>query len=268
MIPKIVLIVTSIAIALSLTVVFILRLLTGFFSPLVIIILFTVGEGVLLFGVFERRAPLFGKIIWKSTSNNGAVFITFDDGPNEPYTSQILDILAQYNVKATFFTIGENAARYPEVVRRIIKEGHAIGNHTYTHDVLPLKSPRYIRDQIRRTSDLIELFTGLRPTFFRAPHGWRNPWVNKIAKEEGCIPVAWTLGVWDTDRPGAEKIIARTVKGMKNGCILLLHDGRGVESKADSSQLAEALPIIIQRTTTMGYTFLTLSKILKEPAKR
>ena len=268
MIPIIVFIVTSVALALSFTVVFIPWLVTGFFSPLVFIMVFTIGNSILLYGVFERRSPLFGKIIWKSANNNAAVSLTFDDGPHEPYTSQILDILARYNVKATFFTIGENAAQYPETVKRIVKEGHEIGNHTYTHDVLPLKLPRYICDQIRRTSDLIEYITGVRPVLFRAPHGWRNPWMNKIVKEEGCIPVAWTLGVWDTDRPGADKIITRTLKGVENGCILLLHDGRGVESKADSSQLVEALPIIIHRITEMGYIFLTLSKLIEEAPKR
>lgn len=225
-------------------------------------------ETILLYGVLERRSPIFGRIFWRGSKEIRAISITFDDGPNEPYTSQILDILREFNVKATFFVIGKNAQVFPDTVRRELKEGHEVGNHTYAHEALPLKSPLYIRDQIKRTSDLIERITGARPRFFRAPHGWRNPWVTRIAEEEGCIPVAWTWGVWDTDRPGAEVIVRRTLKGLKNGGILLLHDGRGTEHRTDSSQSVAALPVIIKETQQSGYKFLTLSEMMKEVASK
>lgn len=224
---------------------------------------FLIGEAVLLFGVFERRAPVFGKVLWKKPCDPPAVALTFDDGPNEPYTSRLLDILKRQKVKATFFLLGQNAARYPGTVRRVAAEGHEIGNHTWNHEVLPLKSPGYIRDQIRWTSALIRAFTGISPRLFRAPHGWRNPFVNTIAREEGCIPAAWTLGVWDTDRPGAEVIVRRTLRGLRNGCILLVHDGRGVEPNPDSSQLVEALPKIIEESRRKGLRFLTLSEMMR-----
>ncbi len=225
-------------------------------------------EALLLYGVFERRAPIFGRIFWRGSKKVHAVSITFDDGPNEPYTSQILDILKEFNIRATFFIIGKNVERFPGVVKREVEEGHEIGNHGYDHEVLPLKSPRYIRDQIRRTSDLIERVVGMRPKSFRAPHGWRNPWVNRIAREEGCIPVAWTLGVWDTDRPGTDVIVRRTLEGLCNGSILLLHDGRGVYHGANSSQLVEALPAIIKEARGVGYKFLTLSQMIGEAEVR
>jgi peptidoglycan/xylan/chitin deacetylase (PgdA/CDA1 family) len=190
--------------------------------------------------------------------------LTFDDGPNEPYTSQVLDILAAGGVKATFFVIGENAERLPGTVERAAREGHEIGNHTFDHRVLPLKGPSAIRDQIARTSSLIERLTGARPRLFRTPHGWRNPWVNPVARGEGIQPVAWSLGVWDTDRPGADQIVRRTFAGMRHGGVLLLHDGRGTERGADASQLVEALPVIVRGLREQGYRLVTLSELIRE----
>lgn len=229
--------------------------------------LFLALEFSLLYGIFERRAPIFGPIFWKGSENLQAVCLTFDDGPNEPFTSQILDILKQFKVKATFFVIGKNVERFPDTIKRALSDGHQIGNHTFDHHVLPLRAPSHIRDQIRKTADLIEKLTSIRPQLFRAPHGWRNPWVSRVARQEGCIPVAWTWGVWDTNRPGSEKIIERTVKGLRNGCILLLHDGRGCEHPADASQMVQALPVIIREARRAGYEFLTVAEMLDKKSK-
>jgi peptidoglycan-N-acetylglucosamine deacetylase len=221
-------------------------------------------ETLLLLGTFERRFALFGRIFWRGSKHHKAISITFDDGPNDPYTSQILDILKEFNVKATFFVIGQNASMFPETLKREIEEGHEIGNHTHNHEVIPLKSPNYIRNQIIKTSDLIANATGIHPRLFRTPHGWRNPYVKSIATQEKLTTVAWTLGVWDTDRPGTDLIIKRTLKGIKEGCILLLHDGRGTEHEADSSQLVKALPVIINEAKKQGYKFLTLSEMMRD----
>jgi peptidoglycan/xylan/chitin deacetylase (PgdA/CDA1 family) len=231
------------------------------------LLVFILTEAVLLFAVFERRAPVFGRIVWRGSAHERHIALTFDDGPNEPFTGRILDILARLGVTAAFFVIGENAERFPDVLHRANAEGHEIGNHTYGHDVLPLKSTRFIQNEITRTSDIIESITGKRPTLFRAPHGWRNPWLGRAARRAGVEPIAWSLGVWDTDRPGAEAIVRRTMKGLRNGCILLLHDGRGVERDADSSQLVDALPRIIDGARNAGFRFVPLSTLIKESAR-
>jgi peptidoglycan/xylan/chitin deacetylase (PgdA/CDA1 family) len=225
---------------------------------------FILIQALLLYSIFESRAPVFGRVFWRGPKHLPAISLTFDDGPNEPYTSQILDVLDTFNIKATFFVIGKNASLYPNVVKREIEQGHEVGNHSWSHRVLVLKQPDAISQEIRMTSDLIETISGTRPTLFRAPHGWRNPWVNRVAKEAGTVPVAWSLGVWDTDRPGADVIVRRTLKGLHNGCVLLLHDGRGVESAADSSQLVGALEIIIKEARKAGYRFLKLSEMMQE----
>jgi peptidoglycan/xylan/chitin deacetylase (PgdA/CDA1 family) len=221
-------------------------------------------EALLLTGIFERRAPIFGRVFWRGPRGLRAVSLTFDDGPNEPYTSRVLDILKRLGVKATFFLIGENVETCPDAARRAAAEGHELGNHGWDHGVLPLETPGRIRDQIARTNDAIRNATGARPVLFRASHGWRNPWVNGAAKGAGCRPVAWTLGVWDTDRPGAREIVRRTLRGLERGSVILLHDGRGTERGADSSQLVEALPDIVEGARAAGYRFLTLSEMIEE----
>ena len=235
--------------------------------PLFFLFAFLIAEAVLLYGVFERRAPVFGKIFWRGPRDLPEIALTFDDGPNEPFTSKILDILKERGVGATFFVLGQNAEKYPETLKRIAAEGHEIGNHTWSHEVLPLKLPGEIGEEIERTGSVIEKASGVRPRFFRAPHGWRNPWVDRTVRAKGLIPVAWTLGVWDTDRPGAALIAQRTIEGAENGCVLLLHDGRGTEDRADSSQLAEALPAIVDSLRGRGYRFVSLSRMM-EPRKR
>ncbi len=219
---------------------------------------------VVLVGMLERRAPLFGRVFWRGAADRRLVAITFDDGPSAAYTSAILDILREHEVKATFFVLGVNAQRHPELVTRAAREGHDVGNHGFDHRVLPLGGPRFVRDQIARTSDIIERLTGTRPTLFRASHGWRNPWVNGVARQQGCRVVGWTLGVWDTDRPGAGVIAGRTLIGARNGCVLLLHDGRGIEPAPDASQVVHALPSIIAGLRERGYELVTLSSLIRQ----
>lgn len=225
-------------------------------------------ETFLLYGTFERRAWVFGRIFWRARRDLDAISITFDDGPNEPYTSQILDVLKSLDVKATFFVIGMNVEAFPDAVRREVAEGHEIGNHTYDHGVLPLRSCQHIKNQLTKTGNIVEQIAGVKPMLFRAPHGWRNPWVNRCAGRVGCTAFAWTLGVWDTDLPGVDAIVERTLKGLTGGCVLLLHDGRDTEHGADASQLVRALPRIILGARQAGYRFLKLSELMMETGRK
>ena len=223
---------------------------------------FLVVDVVLLVAMLERRAPLFGRIVWRGRPDEPRVALSFDDGPTEPHTSQILAVLRDHGVKATFFMLGANVDRHPGTVRRLIADGHEVGNHTYDHGVLPLKGPRAIRRAIRQGNDAVARAAGVRPALFRPPHGFRNPWVDRIARNEGCEPVAWTLGVFDTACPGSEVIRARVAAGLANGGIILLHDGRGAEPDADASQVVEALPGIIADAQARGMSFATVGQLM------
>lgn len=221
-------------------------------------------DALFLYAIFERRAPIFGRIVSCGRPRTPAIAITFDDGPTEPYTSQILDVLRDFRARATFFVLGARAARAPDVVRRAAHEGHEIGNHTWDHAALPLHTPPAMRATIRRTSDVVETITGERPRVFRAPFGWRNPWLDGAARREGCEPIAWTVGVYDTDRPGVDAIVSRAIEGFVDGSILLLHDGRSFDPDPDASQVVAALPHIIGEAQRRGLRLLTVSELLSE----
>jgi peptidoglycan-N-acetylglucosamine deacetylase len=232
------------------------------------VLVFVLVCAILLYAIFEHRASIFGSVFWRGLKDLKAISVTFDDGPNEPYTSQILGVLRKFDIKATFFVLGEKVESFPRALRQEVEGGHEVGLHTYNHKALPLKSPAYIRDQLKRNSELIEKITGITPKLFRPPHGWRNPWTNFVTKRAGFIPVAWTLGVWDTNRPGADEIVRRTLNGLENGCVLLLHDGKDRENEVDLSQLVEALPLILEEAQKRGYRFLTLSQMMNETHRR
>src|SRR5665213_3495244 len=194
-------------------------------------------------GAFYRNSPIFGRPITTLPTSGRAVALTFDDGPNPDATPLVLDALKARGVHATFFVLGRHAERWPDLVRRVADEGHAIGNHGYYHQKLHFKSPRYVRDDLTLGTQMIERAAGVHPKLFRAPHGFRSPWVTAIAKSLGQRTVGWSLGVWDSDRPGVGVIADRTVRGAKPGALLLLHDGDGYDINGDRMQTAEAVPM-------------------------
>lgn len=206
-------------------------------------------------GAFHRNSWIFGRPITHVASRDHTVALTFDDGPNPHATPLILDALAARGVKATFFVLGRHAEQWPALVRRVADEGHAIGNHGYFHRKLHLKSPSYVRRDLELGARAIEQAAHVRPRLFRAPHGFRSPWVTAIARSLGERTVGWSLGVWDSDRPGVEVIAQRTVEGARPGSILLLHDGDGYDPGGDRMQTALAVPLIVDRLLARGYRF-------------
>jgi peptidoglycan/xylan/chitin deacetylase (PgdA/CDA1 family) len=215
--------------------------------------------GVLVWGALERNSPLFGSVQRRLPTADPVVALTFDDGPNPEATSRILDTLGAHRVPATFFLLGRHADRWPALAARVADEGHALGNHGYRHRKLALRSPRFVREDIAGGTAAIERATAHRARLFRAPHGQRNPWVTPIARAAGQRTVGWTLGVWDTARPGAAVIADRVIRGAGNGSIILLHDGDGYDPTGDRTQTAEALPLIIRGLRDRGFSFAALA---------
>ena len=209
-------------------------------------------------GAFHRNSPLFGRALGRIPSDRKVVSLTFDDGPNPDATPLILDTLREKGVRATFFILGSHAERWPELVRRISHEGHQIGNHGYFHRKLHFKSPFYVSRDIRLGLRAIKRAGAPAPRWFRAPHGFRSPWTTPIASRYGERTAGWSLGVWDSDRPGVEEIVKRTLEGVTPGSIVLLHDGDGYNPDGDRTQTAAALPLIIDRLKAQGYEFATL----------
>jgi len=192
------------------------------------------------------------------------VAITFDDGPDPRWTPKILDILKAANVKAAFFLVGVNAERYPSLVRRIVDEGHEIGNHTYYHPNLALCWPEHIRLELNATQLLLETITGRATTLFRPPYAADSSPTQltdlaplKIAEDLNYLVVLENIDPQDWAKPGADIILRRIKQQRHDGSVILLHDAGG-----DRSQTVEALPRILDWLHTRGDTVVPLSTLL------
>lgn len=205
----------------------------------------------LIFGPSVERGP-----------RKKRIYLTFDDGPNEQATPTILDILRAERVPAAFFMVGDHVRRYPTVARRVVTDGHLVGNHTHNHVKLHFSGPQRIRDQLQVAQAAIVRATGISPSAFRAPHGYRSPFLGGIAREMGFTVFGWTFGVFDTARPGSDEIRRRVGSRLRPGAIVLLHDGDGYDPEGDRMQTAEALPGIIQDARDAGYEFGALSELM------
>lgn len=218
-----------------------------------------VAAAVGSYGAFHRNSPVFGAALGRLPTHERRVALTFDDGPNPNASPRVLDVLRAEGVRATFFLLGRHVERWPELAQRVAREGHALGNHGYHHRKLHFHGPAYARVDLGLGTEAIVEACGARPKYFRAPHGFRSPWVSGIARDLGQMTVGWTLGVWDSDRPGADAIVRRSVDDCTPGTILLLHDGDGYDENGDRTQTAEALPRIIGGLRGRGYEFVELS---------
>lgn len=223
--------------------------------------------GIIAGFVFTLHAVLPGNRFYGPTfsevkTSQKIVALTFDDGPYPPYTGQILDILREYEVPATFFVIGKNAEKHPDLIRRIAAEGHQLGNHTYNHIDLLKADRREIADEVDRCAKVIRDITGSAPQVVRPPHGFRDAVVLEVMAERGLKVVEWSAMSRDWTNPGAATIVERTVSKVKSGAVILLHDGDGLAAAAPRAQTVEATRRIIEQLTAQGYKFVTVAEIL------
>jgi peptidoglycan/xylan/chitin deacetylase (PgdA/CDA1 family) len=218
--------------------------------------------GAAVAAAYAPNCPLYGRVVGRGRRDVRDVYLTFDDGPNPPATEAILETLTRYRVPATFFMVGRHVRRNPGTAWRVAQAGQDIGNHTHTHTRLHVRGPGRIRREIVSAHDAIADTTGIIPRAFRAPHGFRNPFVVPIARRQGYRVFGWTFGVWDTERPGAKEIRRRVRTRLTPGAIILLHDGDGYDPAGDRRQTAEALPGIIEDARDLGYAFAPLSGLV------
>lgn len=221
------------------------------------------AAGTLALGTYYPNARVFGPVIGRGPRRGGALYLTFDDGPNPGATEPILETLARAQVPAAFFMVGRHVRRYPDIARHVAAADHLIGNHTWSHVKLHLRGPRRIRRELEHAHRMIADVTDRVPRAFRAPHGYRNPFVTRAARRLRYRVVGWTFGVWDSDRPGTDEIRRRVRARLRPGAIILLHDGDGYDPVGDRRQTADALPGIIQDAVREGYEFRPLAEILR-----
>jgi peptidoglycan-N-acetylglucosamine deacetylase len=207
--------------------------------------------------------PTLKPLISQGSSDKPEIALTFDDGPNPTYTPQVLSILHQDGVSATFFVIGEQVQAYPDLVQQEHAMGHIVGNHSWNHPDLTTLSADGIHTQLGNTSDAIEQATGVRPSFFRPPYGAYNYQVLLQASNLGLQPTLWSVDPQDWNGPPSSDIIIQRVLNMAhNGSIILMHDGGG-----DRSQTVAALPTIIMQLHIRGYRLVTVPQLTNDAAQ-
>jgi peptidoglycan-N-acetylglucosamine deacetylase len=219
--------------------------------------------GTTLWGAYAPNARLFGPVTGRGP-DEPVIFLTFDDGPNGRVTERILDVLQHEQVPATFFMVGKHVELYPQTAMAVTQAGHEIGNHTYSHMKLHRAGPQRAAEEIRSAHHAITGVTGYVPRSFRAPHGYRSPFVARAVAPYRYRLFGWTFGVRDSDRPGAELIRKRVRNRLRPGSIILLHDGDGYDPAGDRWQTAAALPGIIRDVRAAGYQFGGLSSLAAE----
>lgn len=222
---------------------------------------------------YNGQAPKpqgFGKTFIGTPGEGRLMALTYDDGPNTAWTPQLLDVLDRHGVKATFFSIGHYAKEQPELLREVASRGHAIGNHTYNHVTMPFHTDATIRDEVRRTTEAIEtagvemaMVQGRR--LMRPPYGRRRPGTLRVLREEGYIPICWSVTLWDWSKGvTADKIMRKAEKQVQGGDVILLHDGCNVSMGFDRSQSVEATDRILRRWKEgEGLEFVTVPELIE-----
>jgi len=200
--------------------------------------------------------PTTPKVTFARVNVDGPyIAMTFDDGPSGPNTPRLLDLAAKKHIKLTFFLIGENAARYPQLVQRELAEGHQVGNHSYTHPDLAKMSDDAVRSEIQKTQDAIINAAGYKPILMRPPYGALTPrqrlWVSS---DFGVKIILWDVDPLDWKRPGSSVVAQRIIAGTRPGSIILSHDIH--------SGTVDAMPQVFDTLLAKGYKFVTVSELL------
>ena len=203
-----------------------------------------------------RKALTEQNITFNSVHTDGPyIAMTFDDGPSATLTPKLLDLLAARHIKATFFVIGENVAEHPEIVERAAREGHEIGNHSWSHPNFGKMSEESVRSQLRRTDDAIKNATGKRPTLMRPPYGSiTNREKHWIHDEFGYQIILWDVDPYDWRRPGPAVVRNRILKETQSGSIVLSHDIH--------PGTIEAMPSTFDALEAKGFKFVTVSELI------
>lgn len=189
--------------------------------------------------------------------------LTYDDGPNDPWTGRLLDVLARHDVHATFFMLGRHARQRPDIARRVAEAGHVIGNHTFTHPNLIFASPAQVTAQIIDCDRALTDSVGEHSKLFRPPFGGRRPDVLWRARREGFVPVMWSVSAYDWRDDPPAKVERKVASQVSGGDVILMHDGGHLAMGTDRSASVAATELIIRRYKGEGYRFVTVAEMMK-----
>ena len=228
------------------------------------------GAAIAVAAGYQSMAPTgqwYGSTFTGLARGTRQIALTYDDGPNDAHTMRLLEVLARHEVHATFFLIGRYVQQLPEIARQIVKAGHIVGNHTFTHPLLIFKSAAEIRREVSGCRSALQDAVGgnsnLISNLFRPPFGGRRPGVARIARELGLEPVMWNVTGYDWSTPPSGVIEEKVAKQIRGGDVILLHDGGHKHMGADRSQTVLATDRLIKRYKSEGYEFVTIPEMMK-----
>lgn len=214
----------------------------------------------------ELRAKYPESFKTSGAAREKRIALTFDDGPDDSFTPQVLDVLKAHGVKATFFLIGKRAEEHPDMVRRIVREGHVIGNHSYGHPLFTKLTVEQFAGETNRAEDVLSRLCGYRPKLLRPPYGEIDEEQLQWAKSNGYVIVNWNVDSLDWKSIGEEQVSRNVLSHTKAGSIILQHSAGG--NTQDLSGTVKALPGIIAKLREQGYDLVTVPSLLHLPGNR
>jgi peptidoglycan/xylan/chitin deacetylase (PgdA/CDA1 family) len=217
---------------------------------------------------YQSMAPTgqwYGRTFTSLQRGAKQIALTYDDGPNDPHTLRLLEVLAKHDAHASFFLIGRFVRQRPDIVREIVKAGHVVANHTFTHPLLTFLSEAEIRRELSDCRAALQEAIGVPSTLFRPPFGGRRPAALRIARELGLKPVMWNVTGYDWNAPPAAAIEGKVSKQIRGGDVILLHDGGHKQMGADRSQTVLATDSLLASYKSQAYEFVTLPKMMIAP---
>lgn len=224
------------------------------------------GIGYAVYAAYSPRLQLYGRTYLGAGPGSRQIALTYDDGPNDPHTLRLLELLARHGVRATFFLIGRFVAEKPEIVREIARAGHAIGNHSFHHPNLIFCSAARVRSELEQCRNVLNDTMGEHSTLWRPPFGARLPHVLGVGRKLGLEAVMWTVSANDWKIRSADLIEQRVAKRIRGGDIILMHDGSHVRMGASRAHTVEATDRLILRLTDQGYEFVTVTEMMNRAA--
>jgi peptidoglycan/xylan/chitin deacetylase (PgdA/CDA1 family) len=215
---------------------------------------------------YQSMAPTgqwYGRTFTGNSASRKQIALTYDDGPNDPHTLRLLEVLTKHGVRATFFLIGRYVHQRPDIAREVVGSGHVVGNHTFTHPLLIFKSAAEVREELQQCRQSLLDAVGVHSNLFRPPFGGRRPGTLQIARELGLEPIMWNVTGYDWNAPPAAVIERKISNRVRGGDVILLHDGGHKQMGADRSQTVLATERLICRYKEEGYEFVTIPKMME-----
>ena len=220
------------------------------------------GAGAYSYGAMAPQSQLFGASFARGADPQ-QLALTYDDGPNDSSTLPLLEVLAKYGVKATFFLIGRHVRSRPAIARKIAEAGHAIGNHTYSHPNLIFASLKKLRRELEICERVLTETIGEHARLFRPPFGAKRPAILRTVHSMGFKPIKWSVTCYDWKPTTADRVEQHAVRQIRGGDLILMHDGDHSQMGADRSHTVEATERLIRRYHDQGYKFVTIPEMMQ-----